>query len=87
MTRFYSDTNEIFVNLYVSEIQATERSTIHFYFNASTWSFLGVKLPGRGADNPHPFKCRSQERVGLYLFSSSGPSWTVMGAPLPLTSE
>ena len=25
-----------------------------------------------------------QESVGLYLYSPSGPSWPVMGAPLPL---
>ena len=45
---------------------------------------FGVKRPGRGADHPPPSKCRGQERVGLYLYSSSGPSWPVMGAPLLL---
>ena len=49
-----------------------------------TGSFPGVKRPGRGADHPPPSKCRSQERVGLYLYTPSGPSWPVMGAPLPL---
>ena len=49
-----------------------------------TGSFPGVKRPGRGADHPPPSKCRGQERVGLYLYSPSGPSWPVMGAPLPL---
>ena len=49
-----------------------------------TGSFPGVKRPGRGADHPPPSKCRGQERVGLYLYSRSGPSWPVMGAPLPL---
>ena len=47
-----------------------------------TGSLPGVKRPGRGAD--HPSKCRDQERVGLYIYSPSGPSWPVMGAPLPL---
>ena len=47
-----------------------------------TGSFLGVKRPGRGADHPPPSKCRGQERVGLYLYSPSGLSWPVMGAPL-----
>ena len=47
-----------------------------------TGSFPGVKRPRRGADHPPSSKCRDQERVGLYLCSSSGPSWPVMGAPL-----
>ena len=34
---------------------------------------------------PHPLsKCWGQERVGLYLYSPSGPSWPVIGAPIPL---
>ena len=49
-----------------------------------TGSFPGVKRPGRGADHPPPSKCRGQERVELYLYSPSGPSWPVMGAPLSL---
>ena len=46
-----------------------------------TGSFAGVKRSGRGADHPPPSKCRGQERVGLYLYSPSGHSWPVMGAP------
>ena len=38
-----------------------------------TGSFPGVKRPGCGADHPSPFKCRGYERVGLYLYSPSGP--------------
>ena len=49
-----------------------------------TVSFLGVKRPGRGADQPPLSKCRGQERVRLYLYSPSAPSWPLMGAPLPL---
>ena len=49
-----------------------------------TGSFPGVKWPGRGDDHPPPSKCRGQERVGLYLYTPSGPSWPVMRAPLPL---
>ena len=48
-----------------------------------TVSFVVLKRPGRGADHPPPSKCPGQERVGLYLYSPSGPSWPVMGAPLP----
>ena len=53
-------------------------------YTVGTESFTKVKRPGRGADHPPPSKCRSQERVGLYPYSPSGPSWSVMGAPLPL---
>ena len=40
----------------------------------------GVKWPGRGADHPPPFKRRGHERVGLYLYSPSGPQWPVIGS-------
>ena len=49
-----------------------------------TGSFPGAKRPGCGADHTPPSKCRAQERVGLYLYSPSGPSWPVLGAPLSL---
>ena len=49
-----------------------------------TGSFPGVKRTGRGADHPSPSKCRGHERVGLYVYSPSGPSWLVMREPLPL---
>ena len=39
-----------------------------------TGSFPGVKRTERGADYPPPSKCRGHERVGLYLYSPSGPS-------------
>ena len=44
-----------------------------------TGSFPAVKRPGRGADHPPPSKCRGHERVGLYLYSPSGPQWPVIG--------
>ena len=46
-----------------------------------TGSLPGLKRTGRGADHTPPSKCRGQERVELYLYSPSGPSWPVMGAP------
>ena len=49
-----------------------------------TGSIPGVKLSGRGADHPPPTKRRGHERVGLYLYSPSGPSWPVIGRTLPL---
>ena len=39
----------------------------------------GVKRPGRGDDHPHTSKRRGHERVGLYLYSPSGPSRPVIG--------
>ena len=39
----------------------------------------GVKRPGRGVDH-----AEVKERVELYLYSSSGPSWPVLGRTLPL---
>ena len=41
-----------------------------------------VKRPMRGADHPPPSKCRGHERVGLYLYTPSGPSWSVIGGTL-----
>jgi hypothetical protein len=43
-----------------------------------------VKRPGRGADHPPPSMYRGHERVELYLYSPSGPSWPVIGRTLPL---
>ena len=54
-----------------------------------TGSFPGVKRPGRGADHPPPSKRRGHERVELYLYSTSGSSWRVLGRTLhlPLWTE
>ena len=48
-----------------------------------TGSSPGVKRPGCGADHPLPPKRRGHERVQLYLYSPSGPSWPVIGRTLP----
>ena len=50
-----------------------------------TGSFSGIKRPGRGADHLPPSKRRGHERVELYLFSSSGPSWPVIGRTFTFT--
>jgi hypothetical protein len=44
----------------------------------------GVKWPGRGFDHPPPSCAKVKERVELYLYSPSGPSWPGLGWPLPL---
>jgi hypothetical protein len=41
--------------------------------------FLGVKRPGRGVDHQPPSNAEEKERVELYLYSPSGPSWPVLG--------
>ena len=55
-----------------------------FPVQMGTGSFLGVMRPGRDATHPLPSKCRGHERVGLYLYSPSGPSLPVIGGTLPL---
>ena len=41
-------------------------------------SFPGVKRPGRGVDHT-PSKAEVKERVELYLYSPSVPSWPDLG--------
>jgi hypothetical protein len=48
-------------------------------YTMGTGCFPGVKRPGRGVDHPHPPSAEIKERVELYLFSPSGPSWPVPG--------
>jgi hypothetical protein len=49
-----------------------------------TVSFPGVKRPGRGVDHPPPSSAEVVERVELYLYFPSAPSWPVIGWTLPL---
>ena len=44
----------------------------------------GLKRPGRGINHPTLFSAEVKERVELYLYSPSGPSWPVLGRALPL---
>jgi hypothetical protein len=44
-----------------------------------TGSFPGVQRPGRGVDHSPPPSAEVKERVKLYLHSTSGPSWPVLG--------
>ena len=39
----------------------------------------GLKRPGRGVDHPPLFNAEVKERVELYIYSPSGPSWPVLG--------
>jgi len=40
--------------------------------------FWGVKTPGRGIHHPPTFSTEVEERVEFYLYSPSGPSWSVL---------
>ena len=47
----------------------------------------GVKRPGRGVDHLPPSSAAVKERIELYICSPSGPSWPVIGRPLPLINN
>ena len=47
-------------------------------------SFLEVEREGRCADHPPPCSAEVKERVQLYCYSPSGPSWPVLGCTFPL---
>jgi hypothetical protein len=51
--------------------------------NGYRLSFPGVRRPGRGVDHPPSSSARVKERVELYIYSPSGPSWPVLGRTLP----
>jgi hypothetical protein len=45
-----------------------------------TESFIpGVKRPGRGFNHLPPSSAEVNEKAELYVYSSSGPSWPVLG--------
>jgi len=49
-------------------------NSTHFILRFKHHSF-----PGRGVDHPSPYRAEVKERVELYLYSTSGPSWPVIG--------
>jgi hypothetical protein len=49
-----------------------------------TESLPELKRPGRGFDHSPTYSAEVKDRAELYLYSTSGPSWPVMGWPLPL---
>jgi len=48
-------------------------------YTLGTGFFMGVKRPGRGVDHSPLSSGEVNERVELYLCSSSGPPWPVLG--------
>jgi hypothetical protein len=51
-------------------------------YNGYRVSFPGVKRPGRGVVHPPSSSAGVKERVELYLYSPSGPSWSLLGRTL-----
>jgi hypothetical protein len=47
-------------------------------YTKGTGPFPGLKRPGRGVDHSTPSSAEVKERVELYLYSTSGPSWTFL---------
>jgi len=47
-------------------------------------SFSGIKWPRRGIYHPPSSSTEVKERVNLYIYTSSGPSWSVLVWNLPL---
>jgi len=47
--------------------------------------FPGAKQPGRVVDHPPPNSTQVKERVELYIYSPSGPSWPIPGWIVPFT--
>ena len=48
-------------------------------YTMGTGPFPEVKHPGRGADHPPPSSAEAEGRVELHIYSTSGPSWPVLG--------
>jgi len=48
------------------------------YHIKGTGSLPDVKQPGHGIDHPPPLSVEVKERVEVYLYSPSGPSWLVL---------
>jgi hypothetical protein len=56
-------------------------------YNGYWVSSLGVKQPRHGIDHPCPSPCSAKvkERLELYLYSPSGPSWPAQEWTLPIS--
>jgi hypothetical protein len=49
------------------------------FYTMVTVSFPGIKRPERGIDHPLPPSDEVKERIELYIYFTSGPSWPVIG--------
>jgi len=48
-------------------------------YTMGTRSFPGLNRRWSGVDHPSPYSAEVKETVKLYLYSTSGPSWSVVG--------
>ena len=48
-------------------------------FTLDTGSLPGIKRPGRGVEHPTPSSAEVEERIELYIYSRSEPSWPFLG--------
>jgi hypothetical protein len=48
-------------------------------YTVGSVSFPGVKRPGPGANYPPSSSVEVKEKVEVYLYSRSAPSWPVLG--------
>jgi len=48
------------------------------FYTMGTGSFPGVNRLGSGVDHSLPSSAEVKERVEIYLYSTSGPSWPVI---------
>jgi hypothetical protein len=53
-------------------------------YTMGTGYFLSVKRLGRGVDHTSPSNPEVKERVELYLYFPSGPSWPILGRTFTL---
>ena len=56
-------------------------------YNGHWVSAPGVMWPECGVDHPLPSSGEVKERIKLYLYSPSGPSWPVLGQTLPFRRQ
>jgi hypothetical protein len=57
------------------------------FYTVGTRSFPGVKWPGCDVNHPPYSGAEAIEKVELYLYSFSGPSWPVLGQILSLAQS
>jgi hypothetical protein len=59
--------------------------SLRYVYNGYHVPFPGAKRPGLGVDHPPPSSAKVKERVELYFYSPSEPSWSALGKNLPFT--
>jgi hypothetical protein len=64
---------------FFSPVQTGRRAQSSLLYNGYQVSLSGVKQPGHGVAHPPPSSAEVKERVYLYLYSTCGPSWPVLG--------